>query len=119
MGRRNSVFPGELWRFLSRVDSELSLINIYQDIYGEDRLTRLSKQAELGRKPDEHSEFEGGGTEVQFMWWNSESQSNWRDGYVRAALLLEDPALRKKADDYIDRILATQDEDGYLGIRCV
>ena len=87
-----------------------------QDIYGEDRLTRLSKQAELGRKPDEHSEFEGGGTEVQFMWWNSESQSNWRDGYVRAALLLEDPALRKKADDYIDRILATQDEDGYLGI---
>ena len=87
-----------------------------QDIYGEDRLTRLSKQAELGRKPDEHSEFEGGGTEVQFMWWNSESQSNWRDGYVRAALLLEDPVLRKKADGYIDRILATQDEDGYLGI---
>lgn len=30
--------------------------------------------------------------------------------------LLEDPVLRKKADGYIDRILATQDEDGYLGI---
>ena len=43
-----------------------------QEIYGKDRLTRMSRQAELGRKPDEHTEFEGTGTDVQFMWWNSE-----------------------------------------------
>ena len=87
-----------------------------QEIYGRDRLTRMSRQAELGRKPDEHTEFEGTGTDVQFMWWNSESQSNWRDGYVRSALLLQDPALRRKVDQYVDSILATQDADGYLGI---
>ena len=87
-----------------------------QEIYGRDRLTRLSRQAELGRKPDEHTEFEGTGTDVQFMWWNSESQSNWRDGYVRSVLLLQDPALRRKVDQYVDSILATQDADGYLGI---
>ena len=101
---------------IGRLDELAPSIVCEQEIYGKDRLTRLSKQAELGRKPDEHSEFEGGGSDVQFMWWNSESQSNWRDGFVRAALLLDDPQLRKKADDYIDFILSTQDEDGYLGI---
>ena len=87
-----------------------------QQIYGRDRLSNLSKQAELGRKLDEHTEFEGTHPDAQFMWWNSESQSNWRDGLVRAALLLDSETLRKKADDYIAGILDTQDEDGYLGI---
>lgn len=87
-----------------------------QQIYGRDRLSNLSKQAELGRKLDEHTEFEGTHPDAQFMWWNSESQSNWRDGFVRAALLLDSETLRKKADDYIAGILDTQDEDGYLGI---
>lgn len=87
-----------------------------QKIYGADRLTRVSKQADLGRKPDEHEDKDIQGVDVQYMWWNSESQSNWRDGYVRAGLLLEDEAWRKKVDAYVDTILKTQDDDGYLGI---
>lgn len=85
-----------------------------QQIYGRDRLTLDSKQAELGRKPDEHHEIKD--VAVQYMWWNSESQSNWRDGYCRATLLLEDKELCAKVDAYIQDILSTQDADGYLGI---
>ena len=51
-----------------------------QKIYGADRLTRVSKQADLGRKPDEHEDKDIQSVDVQYMWWNSESQSNWRDG---------------------------------------
>ncbi len=89
---------------------------VVQEIYGRDRLSKDSKQAELGRKPDEHSHIEFDFNDDQFMWWNSESQSNWRDGYCRGALLLEDKDLCNKVDEYINEILNTQDEDGYLGI---
>lgn len=51
-----------------------------------------------------------------YQWWNSESQSNWRDGYVRSAILLDEPEYLEKTREYVDKILSTQDEDGYLGI---
>ena len=54
--------------------------------------------------------------EDQYKWWNSETQSNWWDGYIRNALLLEDTSAIEKVKEYIHRIMATQDEDGYLGI---
>lgn len=85
-----------------------------QKIYGEDRLTAGSEQAELGRKADEHHDRMD--VPAQYMWWNSESQSNWRDGYCRAALLLEDESYCEQVEEYIADILGTQDTDGYLGI---
>ena len=85
-----------------------------QEIYGKDRLTTDSKQADLGRKEDECQELED--VPIQYMWWNSESQSNWRDGYCRAALLLEDERYCKQVEKYVEYILGTQDENGYLGI---
>ena len=54
--------------------------------------------------------------EVQFLWWNSETQSNWLDGMMRAALLLDRPDFIEKARTRIEHLLATQDADGYLGI---
>jgi hypothetical protein len=33
---------------------------------------------------------EEGDWQVQYLWWNSETQSNWLDGYVRTAILLKD-----------------------------
>lgn len=85
-----------------------------EKIYGKDRLTLISNKRDLGRIPDEKSEIPD--IEIQYQWWNSESQSNWRDGYLRSAFLLEDESLCKKAHEYIEEILSTQDEDGYLGI---
>ncbi|MBK7174954.1 MAG: glycoside hydrolase family 127 protein [Bacteroidales bacterium] len=80
-------------------------------IYGEGRLHKNSSVKELGNL----KEGDVGGDE-QYKWWNSETQSNWWDGYIRYALLLDDQQAKQNVQAYIDKILSTQDEDGYLGI---
>ncbi|NTW25975.1 MAG: hypothetical protein HGA37_14855, partial [Lentimicrobium sp.] len=77
-------------------------------IYGEERLTKNIKIKNVGNITE--------GFDPQYLWWNSETQSNWRDGYIRNAILLNDPLHLTKAGKYIDYLLSTQDEDGYLGI---
>ena len=86
-----------------------SLIN--DPIYGEGRLQKHSKAKDLGNLKSGDAEGDD-----QYKWWNSETQSNWWDGYIRNALLLNDTKAIEKIKKYIERILATQDADGYLGI---
>lgn len=86
-----------------------TLIN--DPIYGEGRLQKHSKAKDLGNLRSGDAEGDD-----QYKWWNSETQSNWWDGYIRNALLLNDTKVIEKIRKYIDRILATQDADGYLGI---
>lgn len=81
------------------------------DIYGRDRLTAGTAMKDLGAVTDvdlEHPE--------QFLWWNSETQSNWRDGWVRHVLLVGDAGQRAAVRAYVERMVATADADGYLGI---
>jgi len=81
-------------------------------IYGEKRLHKNSPIKDLGNLKS----GDAGGDE-QYKWWNSETQSNWWDGYIRNVLLLKDLKKEKtKIDRYIKHILATQDSDGYIGI---
>ena len=49
-------------------------------------------------------------------WWNGETEGNWRNGQLMMAFLAEDPASMAKAKTFVDRILASQDTDGYLGV---
>jgi uncharacterized protein len=84
---------------------------INDPIYGSGRLQKNSKSKELGNLKEGDSE----GNE-QYMWWNSETQSNWWDGYIRNVLLLDDKTGLEKVKKYVSNILATQDSDGYLGI---
>ena len=77
-------------------------------IYGKDRLTKNVKSKNVGNISD--------GPDVQYLWWNSETQSNWRDGYIRNAVLLGDSVHLAKIRNYINNILSTQDKDGYFGI---
>lgn len=77
-------------------------------IYGADRLTREHKAKNLGNIGPE--------MDPQYLWWNSETQSNWRDGFIHNAILLDDKANLAKAEAYINYILSTQDADGYIGI---
>lgn len=49
-------------------------------------------------------------------WWNGESEGNWRAGFIMMAYLTDDEVARKKADEYVQHILGSQDPDGYMGI---
>jgi DUF1680 family protein len=80
------------------------------DIYGKDRLTNKVKQKDVGALAGD------GEWQVQFLWWNSETQSNWYDGFVKSVMLTDDQKFNHKMDEYIDRMLSYQDEDGYMGI---
>lgn len=96
--------------FVGRLDTLVPTLILEDKIYGEERLTEKIKSKDVGALG------EAGDWQVQFLWWNSETQSNWRDGYIRSAILVNDPQHLKKLGEYIDYILSTQDEDGYLGI---
>jgi len=49
------------------------------------------------------------------VWWNGETTGNWLDGLIRTAYLSGDEAAKRKVDDIVARVLAMQEEDGYLG----
>lgn len=84
---------------------------INDPIYSTGRLHKNSKLKDLGNNKEGDTE----GSE-QYKWWNSETQSNWWDGYIRNVILLKDKKGLEKVDNYIQRILKSQDEDGYIGI---
>lgn len=84
---------------------------IHDPIYGSGRLKKSSKAKDLGNL----KEGDAAGDE-QYKWWNSETQSNWWDGYLRNVFLIKDSSGMEKARRYVMSILATQDDDGYLGI---
>ena len=80
-------------------------------IYSAERLHKNSVEKDLGNLKSGDAE----GSE-QYKWWNSETQSNWWDAYIRNVFLMDDKAGIEKVHQYVKRILATQDNDGYLGI---
>ncbi len=48
--------------------------------------------------------------------WNGETEGNWADGLVELSFLLDDPQLKEKAECYLNRLVASQEPDGYMGI---
>jgi uncharacterized protein len=96
--------------FVGNLDRLVPALVVRDDIYGKDRLSRKVKSKDVGAISD------GGEWEVQFLWWNSETQSNWWDGYIRSAILAGDKEHLARIEQYVQRILSTQDADGYLGI---
>jgi len=96
--------------YTGRLDTLIPKLIMDDKIYGSDRLTEKVKSKDVGALG------ENGDWQVQFLWWNSETQSNWRDGYIRSAIMANDQQHLKKLKQYVDYILSTQDEDGYIGI---
>lgn len=84
---------------------------INDPIYGSGRLHKNSQLKDLGNTKD--GDMEGS---EQYKWWNSETQSNWWDSYIRNVILLNDKKGLLKVKKYIQQVLETQDEDGYIGI---
>ncbi|NIB38123.1 glycosyl hydrolase [Pseudomaricurvus alkylphenolicus] len=96
--------------FVGQLDKLVPDLIHEDDIYGKDRLTRKVKSKDVGTVSHD-AEWE-----VQYLWWNSETQSNWWDGLVRTALLTNNRKFLDKVDAYVERMLSYQDDDGYLGI---
>jgi DUF1680 family protein len=47
--------------------------------------------------------------------WSSEISGQYWSGFVSLAFTLDDERLKNKATDWVDKVLANQEEDGYLG----
>ncbi|MGV3460548.1 MAG: beta-L-arabinofuranosidase domain-containing protein [Flavobacterium sp.] len=97
--------------YTGHLDELVPDLVVKDDIYGKDRLSKKVKSKDVGALGDNEGDWQ-----VQFLWWNSETQSNWWDGYIRSAILANDKQHLARISKYIDRILATQDKDGYIGI---
>jgi hypothetical protein len=96
--------------FTGHLDQLVPDLITHDEIYGRDRLTPAVRSKDVGARGIALHD------RAQLLWWNSETQSNWWDGYVRAAVLLQDPAALARATAHVAALLATQDADGYLGI---
>lgn len=97
--------------FVGRLDQLVPEQVVEDDIYGRDRLTKLVTGKDVG------THTTGAEWEVQFLWWNSETQSNWWDGYLRNVLLTGDAAeVERRLGAYVANKLSTADADGYIGI---
>jgi uncharacterized protein len=96
--------------FTGNLDSLVPDLILKDDIYGKNRLSKNTKSKNVGAVAEE------GEWQVQYLWWNSETQSNWLDGYIRTAVLLNDKKQLQKTEQIINRLLSTQDADGYIGI---
>jgi hypothetical protein len=106
-GWMKNQMQNDLNGFVGHLDSLVPDLMADQ-IYGADRLTKSHKVKNLGNIGPE--------LDPQYLWWNSETQSNWRDGYIRNAILLDNKKYLAKSEEYVNYILSTQDTDGYLGI---
>ena len=96
--------------FVGHLD-EIVPVLMSDSIYGSERLHKGSVLKELGNL----REGDAQGDE-QYKWWNSETQSNWWDGYIRNAFLLGDERAVERCRERVEYILSTQDDDGYIGI---
>ena len=98
--------------FVGNLDQLAPDLILDDDIYGADRITAAAKLKDVGALMDSDDPDAA----LQFMWWNSETQSNWREGWLRHILLVGTEAERLRVREYVDRMIETIQPDGYLGI---
>jgi len=96
--------------FVGHLDRLAPDLLVDDDIFGADRLMAGVTAKDLGALSNDEA------WSAQFLWWNAETQGNWRDGWLRHCMAVGDAADRDAARAWVNRILATQDPDGYLGI---
>lgn len=96
--------------FVGHLDDIVPDLIKNDEIYGRNRLSRSITSKSLGAIAQDSD------WEVQYLWWNSETQSNWWDGFVRTSLLVGNREYETKALSYVESRLSSQDADGYLGV---
>ena len=58
----------------------------------------------------------GAAWEISMQWWGGETQGNWWDGFMRNAFLTNNKAAMLKVNNFVNLMIAAQEEDGYMGI---
>lgn len=81
------------------------------DLYNSARRGGLEDVPEMGDLV-----LTGAAWEKSIMWWNAETIGNWWDGFVRHAYLTGDEKSIQQSEAIVANLLASQDEDGYMGI---
>ncbi len=81
------------------------------DIFNTNRRGGLDDVPEMG-----DIVLTGAEWEQSIMWWNAETIGNWWDGFIRHAFLTGDEQAIAQSRAIIENLLASQDEDGYIGI---
>ncbi len=49
-------------------------------------------------------------------WWSGEHEGYWKEAMIRLAYLTGDEQAKKRADQWVNELLASTDETGYIGI---
>jgi len=63
-----------------------------------------------------NQELTGAEWEISMQWWAGETLGNWWDGYLQNAYMTNNATAIKQIDSIANYLLATQDDDGYMGI---
>jgi DUF1680 family protein len=120
-GLESSVAPAFEWLRLGAVKPkgwirEQMLRDLQQGFAG--CLDKLCSQASsdifVGHRVTSQTQKPSGSTQIA-MWWNAETEGNWRAGFIMMAYLTADVKTMREADTYVQHILSSQDADGYLG----
>jgi hypothetical protein len=56
------------------------------------------------------------GEKRQKSWWSGEHEGYWKESVVRMACLLDDEEQKRRVKAWMDALLDTQGEDGYIGV---
>ena len=52
----------------------------------------------------------------QKSWWSGEHEGYWKDSVIHMGFLLNNDVQMRRAHEWMRQIIASQDEDGYIGI---
>jgi DUF1680 family protein len=96
--------------FVAKMDLLVPKI-ITEDIYNTARRKSKTDIPNAGTQ-----KLTGADWEISMQWWGGETQANWWDGYMRNAFLTDNKLAIDKTTTFVQKVVASQDNDGYLGI---
>ena len=105
---------------LMKSDIENGIVGALDELYpgiSSDDLYRTARRGGMEDIPEMGDlVLTGAAWEKSIMWWNAETIGNWWDGFIRHAFLVEDEKAIQQSHDIIRNLMASQDDDGYIGI---
>ncbi|MBN2291143.1 MAG: glycoside hydrolase family 127 protein [Pirellulales bacterium] len=96
-----------------------NLDQLLRDIHTGKALLLPEENDFVFRKQNKDSRIDEHGRCVppsEYTWWHGEMIADWQEGLIRGAFLADEPKAKRKAERFVEDLLKSQDEDGYIGI---